>query len=110
MREYAGALHEIARIHERIAEWMPDGMTVDAKGLTQTLEAYTRISTFLGHVVAAYSDHTLAKGVGELAGAVAEIRRLTGRLPRDESPTYFPGNDAVDEAIIKTEARRKKKP
>jgi hypothetical protein len=88
MREYAAALHRIAEKHEKLADLMQECqiLSVDARGLKQTLEAYTRIASFLGSVVTAFAEQETARGVGQMQDAVRDLERLTNRLPKDTSP------------------------
>jgi hypothetical protein len=88
MREYAAALHKVAEKHEKLADLMQESeiQSVDARGLKQTLEAYTRVASFLGSVVTAFAEQETARGVGQMQDAVRDLERLTNRLPVDTSP------------------------
>lgn len=97
LRSLAATIRTIADAHDRLAGWMDaDSIeSVDAKLMKTEVDALAGHCKFLAEVFQAYQEAGCIAGISELAGAVAHLKKQTGRVRDGVRVAFFEDEAAV---------------
>lgn len=111
-RCYAAALRTLADMHEFVANAMKTAQipAVDPTHGKSAIDGITRMNKFLAASINAYCDAVGEIGVAGMAGGVAELRRLSGRMEAaPEEATKAAAQFQEAEKIVDSRERRREK-